>query len=63
MVNFIAFIVLYDLLLKGASVVFVQSPKKSCQVFFDLELALLKVSLLAYMNTVTVFWTVDNTLS
>jgi len=51
------------LLLKCESVVFIQSPKKCCQVVFDLELALLKVSVLAYINTVVGFWTVDNTVS
>jgi len=50
------------LLLKVEGVVFVQSPKMCCQVFFDLELALLKASLLAYINTVLVFWAVDNTV-
>jgi len=60
---FIAFIAMCYVLLKCQGVVFVQSPKKFCQVFFDLELALLKVSVLAYINTVMVFWTVDNTVS
>ena len=62
-IYFIALIAMCYLLLKCEGVVFVQSPKKCCQVFFDLELALLKVSVLAYINTVVGFWTVYNTVS
>jgi len=59
-VYFTASLAMFYLLLKLDGVVFVQSPKKCCQVFFDLQPALLKVSVLAYINAVLVFWTVDN---
>jgi hypothetical protein len=58
-----AFIAMCYLLLKCVSVAVVQSSKKCCQVLFDVELTLLKVSVLAYINTVLVFWTVDSTVS
>jgi hypothetical protein len=60
---FYSFVTFFYILLKHEGIVFVQDPKKCCQVFFDLELALLKASVLAYINTVLVFWTVDNALS
>ena len=51
----IAFIAMCYLLLKYEGVVFVQPSKKCCLVFFDLELTLLKLSMLAYINTALVF--------